>query len=422
MREVVRLLLPLPSYVPLPNGHQTFVPFPPTDGSRSQRETFALVTLRHVHESRHLLSENSFREAIKVAQEAGLMDRPGDVVENSEEQIDHWTTVADVITPRLSGDESAVLDSVAPEDRRPREDALMRALEATQQVVRACILTHQVPVVLPTYERLPTLLLGWSGIAPLHDPQWAPAAALTWDEPYVMHLNHNDITGWEQAERAELESVARQVSIWQDRIEAGSPSLRVREPFILAQHELHVNGGYGQSILASSIGVEVLCYLVAVSLLWEEHRNDPTCPGEVEVAEHLASKDYAWVAESVIRTRLGGNWNRDGKSSYWGAWRRNSARVRNKILHSGHRARRHESVQAITESLDFQKFVFNRIHARIGKYPFTALMLLGEDGIARRGEIKGSALVALEGARVDDSDWHLDFISFNAHVTEGFYS
>jgi len=49
-------------------------------------------------------------------------------------------------------------------------------------------------------------------------------------------------------------------------------------------------------------------------------------------------------------------------------------------------------------------------------------MLLGEDGIARRGEIKGSALVALEGARVDDSDWHLDFISFNAHVTEGFYS
>lgn len=179
MREVVRLLLPLPSYVPLPNGHQTFVPFPPTDGSRSQRETFALVTLRHVHESRHLLSENSFREAIKVAQEAGLMDRPGDVVENSEEQIDHWTTVADVITPRLSGDESAVLDSVAPEDRRPREDALMRALEATQQVVRACILTHQVPVVLPTYERLPTLLLGWSGIAPLHDPQWAPAAALT---------------------------------------------------------------------------------------------------------------------------------------------------------------------------------------------------------------------------------------------------
>lgn len=67
--------------------------------------------------------------------------------------------MADVITARESPEDPDDGWDGQPQNQTQRQDAVMRCLDVARRVVGAVRLTEQTRVVMPTYERMPVMLI-----------------------------------------------------------------------------------------------------------------------------------------------------------------------------------------------------------------------------------------------------------------------
>ena len=179
--SLVRFIFRLPSFVPLPDGTVVSHTYPPRNGQTEDQVPFALIRLHQIE----LPSDAGMAADMQAADIAISRIEQSAVAGIGSEplpEVTTWNTVADVITSRESPEGPDDGWDGQPQNQTPRQDAVMRCLDVARRVVGAVRLTEQSRVVMPTYERMPVMLIFMSATgvddgAGNSDPTWQGVAA-----------------------------------------------------------------------------------------------------------------------------------------------------------------------------------------------------------------------------------------------------
>lgn len=294
-------------------------------------------------------------------------------------------TVVEVITPANSPDPSPKDWDGHVENLGPRQDAFMRALHAARAVARsASLIDGGTSPLLPTYERLPTMIPMWDAVI---DDQLDLSALgdVVWGKSSVMVLEHRNLPG---TEPAPVDGDA--LAFWAYQLGTGMPGVLARERFIEAKRLAYQEGEYGAAVLSAATGVEVMCDAILSALLWEEciQSDDEDWNSAMASAVSMYSdRTPLYRATKHCVPRLGGDWT--SSSSPWQAYRGGAAGLRNRIIHAGYEPRRQESLEAIHIAVEAQLFLFSRLVHNAGKYPRCAIMFVGTEELRDRGCVVG---------------------------------
>ena len=135
-------------------------------------------------------------------------------------------------------------------------------------------------------------------------------------------------------------------------------------------------------------------------LIWEATRQQNSVPEWAPLQDPLASKPSVLIAQ-VLSKALRGGWNSQQVDQPVGAWRHHIARVRNLVIHRGHRPTAQEAEDALTSLTALLTHLLDRLAANAAIYPKTAVMLAGEYGLEKRGAW-GKVRAALANGSLDD--------------------
>ncbi len=143
-----------------------------------------------------------------------------------------------------------------------------------------------------------------------------------------------------------------------------------------AQVALDHDGAYRAAALFIATACEVLLDELLGHLLWE----DKVRP------EDAATIFDSWLVARVkqqYHPRLGGQWSLD-RSGPLRNWHTLVAGLRNRVVHSGYEPTLGEARAAIGAATALESHLSDAVAARARKYPRTALILPGADGLRRR--------------------------------------
>jgi hypothetical protein len=327
-------------------------------------------------------------EQLLVDASMAVLDSPeADDVEPNTDHGDDYRTIVEAVTYVASPE-----DLTATEDR---PDPLTRCLTVLFDMVRAYRLADDVLVSELTYERVGPIIpfryrpLGREGF--LGGPQLmllehanvpVPAPAV-WGagehDRYVQHL---------------------------ERLLAGDPLMLYVERRLEARLALHRDGQYAESAIQSAIAAEVLLRGVLSMLVWEESAEHDE---DVDPAAEILRVDTTRRVKREYPPRLGGTWSLVGDGPV-ARWYRDTAGLRNRVVHAGHRPSKDQAVDALEALLALERFVCDRLADRSRRYPRTALTVLGGAGLERRGAwsdaVFGEAVLGPVLSSVQDfSEW-----------------
>lgn len=144
-----------------------------------------------------------------------------------------------------------------------------------------------------------------------------------------------------------------------------------------AQHALRL-GDTANAVILGQLGAEVFLDAVLGLLLWEEGSSP----------EDAATKEFATDLTPRVRNcfapRLGGDWNLKGNGVV-GDWKRQLYELRGRVIHGGYQPSRTETAQALEVLAKLEEFTKMRILQKKNQFPKVALIVLGPDGLSRRG-------------------------------------
>jgi hypothetical protein len=403
--HLIRLLFALPSYLPLPDGCATSYRYPHPAGEAEPWTPFAQVQIHQVQ----LDSENGMAD-VRAANAAlqRILEFSGNAGSSEPaaappELIGTWHTVADVITTEDSPDGPASTWDGRPQNLGPRQDAVMRAVDSTNRIARAVRLAGQNRVIVPTYERMPPLVMWLSAVAPYVDGLLGLPADSAWTLRGVMRLEHTNIQGAEVTDLQEQQRLQQESTFWDRCLDAGSPAPLAREHLLEAQHLHHHQGEYAKAVIVAATAVEVMCDSVLSALLWEEHWVDAAAPGTDEIASWFEEGTASRRATMHLLPRLKGDWA--SANSPWQLWRSKGSGLRNRIVHAGYQPERAEA-QEVLDNVDIlQSFIFDRLSAQAAKYPRVTLMLVTRAGLESRGLYRGKVKRFDENRATAEPSW-----------------
>lgn len=414
--HLIRLLFALPSYLPLPDGCARNYRYPHPAVEAEPWTPFALVQIHQVQ----LQSENGMADvhaanaALQRILESSGKAGSSEPIATPPELIGTWHTVADVITTEDSPDGPASTWDGRPQNLGPRQDAVMRAVDSTNRMARAVRLAGQNRVIVPTYERMPPMVMWLSAVAPYVDGLLGLPADSAWTLRGVMLLEHTNIQGAEVTDPQEQQRLQQESSFWERSLDAGSPAPLGREHLLEAQHLHHHQGEYAKAVVAAATAVEVICDSVLSALLWEEHWVDTTAPGTDEIASWFEEGTASRRATTHLLPRLKGDWA--SADSPWQLWRSKGSSLRNRIVHAGYQPERAEA-QEVLESVDIlQSFIFDRLSAQATKYPRVTLMLVAQAGLESRGLYRGKVKRFAENQAATEPSWLERFGSWHQRL------
>ncbi len=295
-------------------------------------------------------------------------------------------TVVAVITPANSPDLAPKEWDGHVESLGPREDAFMRALHAARTVSRSVRLEDQgIAPLLPTYERLPAMILMWDAVIEDHvDPR--ALDDIEWQKTSALFLEHRNLPGTEPA------SVPGDaLDFWAQLVGMGMPAVLARERFIEAKRLAYQEGEYGAAVISAATGVEVFCDALLSALLWEECIQDKDKDWTRAMADAVGIySDRTPLQRATTHTtpRLGGDWT--SSPSPWQVYRGRAASLRNRIVHAGYEPRRQEALEAIEQAVQAQQFLLSRLVDNAKKYPRCAIMFVGKEELRHRGAYVGA--------------------------------
>lgn len=377
--HLVRLLLPMPSVVPLPDGAVTRVEVLPCSGE----PTVVMACLRRVSAVVDIGILAGLLPMYAAARELELIEGDGDLVAMGDVGDELSWTVADVITT-LDSPESPDADwDGNPANLSPSQNFIARALAAVRPLVRATKLVGEWRTIEPTYERLPMLTLPFHAVVGAKDDWTSPA--VRWEPAGILHLHHsNFLPGmWAPSEET-LDRVERTHRFWLRSIFAQAPAMVGRELLLDAQRLHDQEGQYREALTLLWTGTEVLCDAVLSGLLWEEHWIDENRPDAARCAQvHFRDRNAVQRAKKVTARLLKGDWS--SKRSPWTIACQTTYRLRNEVVHLGYQPARVEAEAGRKAADDFHGFLLDRLAANAHRFPRTAALIVGIDGMNRRG-------------------------------------
>jgi hypothetical protein len=155
---------------------------------------------------------------------------------------------------------------------------------------------------------------------------------------------------------------------------------------LAARRAVHAEGDYVGAVLKAAAAAETLIKQVSWHIAWEAAEKLSTDPAPTSMGDGaLFEAKPSQLIGSVLSVRLGGNWDSSRPSSPVGAWRHNVAQLRNRIIHLSHRPLETDAVYALDGLAALELHLMDRLAARANVYPRAALMLVGRDGLEKRG-------------------------------------
>lgn len=155
---------------------------------------------------------------------------------------------------------------------------------------------------------------------------------------------------------------------------------------LAARRAVHAEGDYVGAVLKAAAAAETLIKQVSWHVAWEADEKLSTDPAPNSMGGGaLFDAKPSQLIGRVLSVRLGGNWDSSRPTSPVGAWRHNVAQQRNKIIHLGHRPSELHAVSAVEGLGALELHLMDRLAAQSHAYPRAALMLVGRDGLEKRG-------------------------------------
>ncbi len=214
-------------------------------------------------------------------------------------------TVADAITPARSPVAPASDWSGEARDLSPRSDAFNRCVQLVQDYARAYRLAAHAPYGTMTYERLPPIVLAYTGglrqcwetdqgLLHIADPR-----EVEWSGPdFVLleHLNLGDPTLGPEVD----EEIVWRTKHWLYELRSGAALLAWREHLAAAERAMAAEGDYGAAVVLAQTASEVLLDRLLALLLWEEGR------APAEAASKFEEGKLSKRVRTELPPRLGG--------------------------------------------------------------------------------------------------------------------
>lgn len=174
---------------------------------------------------------------------------------------------------------------------------------------------------------------------------------------------------------------AHLVGAWQR-----SPVEVFRDFELDARNAAHAEGDYIEAVLKAAAAAEMLIKVTAWMLTWEAttQRSADLRPDARREPGIFDAKPSQLIG-GVLVTRLGGNWNSQNSTAAVGAWRQHIARVRNSVIHRGHRPEPLEADEAVLALKGLVAHIGDRLADKANVYPRTAVLLAGRQALEKRG-------------------------------------
>lgn len=300
--------------------------------------------------------------------------------------------------------------SVPPSEAGPNAQAPFRTcLRLIEDHVRAFRLAANDRVALPTWERLPgvVLMFACDGIREVSDEAVHVRFVGDWEASLILLENQN-IT--DAPLRPPPEDFNRKFSHWMREIRIGNPLIPWREKFLAASRARDYDGDHATAVLHAATAVEIFLDRLLLMLCWEEEMAANDAAALFEEGK-LKSR-----IQNQISPRLRGRWS----TSQPGAvhdWHEHVARPRNRVIHAGHVPTALDSERALEATLQLEQFTFDRLAARRNTYMRVTLMTLADSGLQRRGLWNGSIRRFAEGPARTEPDWRTQLRQWRDEVT-----
>lgn len=404
--HLIRFLLPLPSYVPLPDGQLVTHAYPPP-GATDALYAFTTTKMHQVHFRDSDGATLGARASSAVIERIQGRSRRASGSTAKPLHIDVRVTVADVITTTSAPDDPPSDWDGSPQNLGPRQDALMRAIHSVRGIVRSVRLTGQPRLVMPTYERLMPLVIWLSAVAPVdedgihipNDGEWVLGGSTL--------LEHTNISGWEVTDPTELAAINELAAHWGRAITAANPAVRARELMLESQGLFQHEGDYPMAVAVATTAIEVLVTAILSALFWEENWTGASTQGPTDVAAYFTEGQVLALVAQQLVPRLGGSWT--SRSCPWQVWASTCRTLRNRIVHGGHEPTRAEVQAAIDSAEKLQTFVFDRLAARATRYPRVTLMMMGQQGLEKRSLWRGQIKKFADEQADQEKPWMENF-------------
>lgn len=251
-------------------------------------------------------------------------------------------------------------------------DAFDEAVGAVQALQRAYYLATQLPTTLVRREALPYMVL--SAVARVTDDELVEHAGLG---PFLCHM-HLDYAH-EQLDYDTQFKPALDMTMREGPMRAYTDAMRdARVAHLL-------RGEYKSAAVFYASAAESLLQNVLLHLMWEGGLSPQQASDEFDtVRAGLRSR-----VKILYKERLKGGW--DLTRGALSAWDTKTAELRHRVVHAGYEPTAAECQDSLGGLLELEAFITERLSstAVLPKFPRTALALMGEPGLRRRGKWNG---------------------------------
>jgi hypothetical protein len=314
-------------------------------------------------------AHEELRPAAAVAEDSdeGLQHQ-GSAQTEADGLVSPYTTVVEAVTVLLEDDED------------PLSEAFDRCLEKLAAVVRALRVASRLPLAPITQERLP-FIVPFLTCDFESNGNWAQGLFLT----------HMNVPGpllppqLSPAQRADFQA--------QMTASAMHPLFAFAVRAAEAELAFERYGDMDIAVINAQVSAEVLLDTV-LELLMREEGLAPDAAAEV------FESGLVRRVRTQFPARLGGDWDTAGRGPV-GSWISNLARLRGRVVHAAYEPTRTETQAALGALGGLEGFVKTRVAAQRFNYPKTALVVLGQTGLQRRGIWSTRFQAHLRGLAVD---------------------
>ena len=292
-------------------------------------------------------------------------------LDSDDEQSRMATVVEMVIALDYIGTETANTEDDVNFDDQLTE-AFDRGISHIRQFQRAYYLSQREPVRLVTRESLPPAIP--FGIRRLLDDD---SNALPFEAPLSIYLPNTNVPKtaaptWGEENNERLSTAIAQQS-------DDGPFLAVMDLFRESEVALERDGAYRSAVLFTATACEVLFDELLAHMTWEEGKRPE------ETAKLFDERNTTARVKTLYHGRLGGSWKLDAEGPIRD-WSEHVARLRHRVIHGGYEPTFEEARRAVRATSALTEHLGDLVAQRVKKYPRTALVLPGEDGLARRGK------------------------------------
>jgi len=168
---------------------------------------------------------------------------------------------------------------------------------------------------------------------------------------------------------------------------------------LVARKARLADGNYALCVIAAHTATEVLFDSLLLLMAWEEGMSGKTA------MEWFVDGGLAKRLRTHFGVRLGGNWDPLAKKGVISQWHEHVALVRNRVVHARYQPTDQQARKALEVVQSLHEHLERLVASKRTKYPRTALMFVGKEGLDLLGLYSGKIKRYLEQEGGTGLEW-----------------